>query len=136
MVLKLSKADVSDVNRIAAIHLAAFDSNPLLHAQFPTPQSLSSLQSILEHDMLQTIKAGEESGRVVLVVRDTDAENRIISFAKWDLPGLEEGTAVHPDVSWPQDCRQEFLDEYHERAEEAKKRVVGEKECYRKPSAL
>jgi hypothetical protein len=132
MVLQLSPATAADVDRIAAIHLAAFDSNVLLHAQFPTPSSLAALRSILSNDMLHTIQEGETSRKVVLVVRDSAAGDQIIGFAKWDLPGLAKGTPVHPDVTWPAECRKEFLDEYHTKAEAAKERVMGDGECYRK----
>src|SRR5579859_4343946 len=99
MVLRLSAATAADVDRIASLHLAAFDSNVLLHAQFPTRASLSSLESILSQEMLYSIKK-QDARKAVLVVRDTDADNQIISFAKWDLPGLSEGVH-HPGVTWP-----------------------------------
>jgi hypothetical protein len=134
MALKLSAATAADVDRIASVHLAAFDSNVLLHAQFPTRASLSSLESILSQEMLDNIKK-QDAGKAVLVVRDTDADNQIISFAKWDLPGLSKGVH-HPGVTWPKDCRQEFLNEYHEKAEAAKTRVIGDRPCYRKDQTL
>ena len=130
MVLRLSAATAADVDQIAAVHLAAFDSNALLHAQFPTPSSRSALQQILSQEMSAAIQ-NERSGKVVLVVRDTDAENQIISFAKWDLPGLSKGPH-HLGGSWPEDCQEQYLDEYYDKAEAAKNRVVGDRPCYRK----
>jgi hypothetical protein len=128
MVLHLSGAATADVDQIAAVHLAAFDSNALLHAQFPTPSSRAALQQILSQEMFATIQ-NDHSGKVVLVVRDTDAENQIIGFAKWDLPELSKkpfGSA------WPEDCQEQYLNEYYDKAEAAKNRVIGEQPCYRK----
>jgi hypothetical protein len=130
MVLQIATAIAADVEDIAAIHLAAFDSNVLLHAQFPTASSLKGLRSILIQEMLTALQQPQDSGKSILVVRDTEANNRIISFAKWDLPGPAQ--TIHPGVTWPSDCRQEYLDQYHEKAEAAKSRVIGDKLCYRK----
>jgi hypothetical protein len=131
MALQLSVATEADVECIASIHLAAFDSNPLLHAQFPTPSSLKGLHTSLSQDALSTIWKGESSGKIVLVVRETAADDRIIGFAKWDLPQTSEGI-FHSDITWPEGCRQEYLDEYIEKAESAKNRVIGDNPCYRK----
>lgn len=90
MALQVSFATINDVERIADIHLTAFDSNPLLHVQFPTPTALAALKTILQHDMLRTIQRGEACGRIVLVVRDESIQDKVISFAKWDLPTLTE----------------------------------------------
>lgn len=131
MVLQLSNASPEDVDRISTVHLAAFDFNVLLHAQFPTPESLAFLHSYLSKEMLYTIHNAQAAGKVVMVVRDTEANNQIISFAKWDLPTVEK-KAHHEGVTWHEDVRPEFLDSYHEKAERAKDRVVGDKPCYRK----
>jgi len=129
--LQLTVATEADADCIASIHLAAFDSNPLLHAQFPTPSSLEVLHAALSQDVLNTIRNREGCGTIVLVVRDTEADGQIISFAKWDLPGKPKDI-VHYDITWPEDCRQEYLDEYHEKAGSAKNRIIGNKPCYRK----
>jgi hypothetical protein len=131
MVLRLSVAAETDADCIASIHLAAFDSNPLLHAQFPTPSSLEGLHAALSQDALNTIRNGEGRGTIVLVIRDTEVDGQIISFAKWDLPE-KPNDIVHSDITWPEDCRQEYLDEYHEKAKCAKNRVIGNKPYYRK----
>lgn len=95
MTLHIHKATVDDVGRIAGIHLAAFDANPLLHVQFPTLSSLKALKGVLALDMRHSIEAGEECGKVVLVVKDKDADDLIISFAKLEFPAKKE------DVSDP-----------------------------------
>ncbi|KAG4435026.1 hypothetical protein IFR05_009482 [Cadophora sp. M221] len=138
MVLKLHPASPSDADRIATIHLAAFNSNPLLHAQFPTPASLVSLHTILAQEALRAIQNGQDA-KAILVVRDTELEGgekgneQVIGFAKWDLPKRNEGEKVvlHEGVTWHEDCRTEWLDRYHVLAEEAMGRVLGGGRCYR-----
>jgi hypothetical protein len=129
--LQLTVATEADADCIASIHLAAFDSNPLLHAQFPTPSSLEVLHAALSQDALNAIRNGEGCGTIVMVVRDTEADGQIISFAKWDLPEKPKVIA-HSDFTWPEGCGQEYLDENREKAGSAKNRVVGNKPCYRK----
>jgi hypothetical protein len=131
MMLQLSEATEADVHCIASIHLAAFNSNTLLHAQFPTPSSLEGLHASLSQDALSTIRSGESSGKIVLVVRETEADGQIISFAKWDLPKASKGI-FHSDITWPEGSQREYLNEYFEKAESAKNRVIGDKQCYRK----
>jgi hypothetical protein len=130
MVLHLFAAATADVDQIAAVHLAAFDSNALLHAQFPTLSSRTALQQILSQEMFATIQ-NNHSRKVVLVVRDTDAGNQIISFAKWDLPGFSKDPSSLGST-WPEDCQEQYLNEYYDKAEAAKNRVVGDHPCYRK----
>ncbi|KAH7403429.1 amidase signature domain-containing protein [Cadophora sp. MPI-SDFR-AT-0126] len=131
MVLQLFQACLPDADRIATIHLEAFDSNPLLHAQFPTPASLKSLLPILSGETLRAIQNAQDT-KAILVVKDTELEGdeQIIAFAKWDLP-TETKTELHEGVTWPEDCQQEWLVRYHELAEAAKDRVVGDAKCYR-----
>lgn len=131
MVLQVSAAAAEDVDEIAALHLAAFDTNALLHAQFPTTAALDGLQKYLSQEMLHTIEHAADAEKAVLVVRDTDSGSRIVGFSKWDLPGLRKD-APHSDITWPADCRQEYLDRYYELAEVTKDRVIGDKPCYRK----
>ena len=130
MVLQLSVATEADVDRITDLHLASFDSNILLHAQFPTKASLEGLHALLHQETLDTIQSLQDTEKTVLVVRDTESD-QIISFAKWDLPGLSTGHA-HVGVKWPDGCRREYLEDYYEKAEAAKKRVIGDSPCYRK----
>jgi hypothetical protein len=124
--LILSSATPEDAPRIAAIHLAAFDVNPLLHAQFPTPQDLANLEEFLAEDTLEELA---DATKKVLVVKTE--EGKIISFAKWTLP--EAGDEVlHEDTAWPKGCVRELLDEYYVKAEAVKRRVIGGERCYRK----
>ncbi|KAK3381526.1 hypothetical protein B0H63DRAFT_207635 [Podospora didyma] len=131
-------------SRIAEIHLAAMDSNPLLHAQFPTSSSLAALQTFLEsHTAIQLLVAASGTGGGgVLVAQDPQQHDQgwppmVVGFAKWDSPSssshhredvvkLETGD-LQQQV---EGCRREFLDGYAALAEEAKKRVFGDEGCY------
>lgn len=123
MVLQLCSATETDADEIASLHLLSFDSNILLHAQFPTPASLKGLHTILSQDAVQDL---QDPGKALMVVRDTETK-QIVSFAKWDLPGPATPHAV---VKWPEGCQQQFVDEYYEKADAARKRVIGDTPCY------
>ena len=123
MVLQLCSATEADADEIASLHLLSFNSNILLHAQFPTPASLKGLHTFLSQDAIRDL---QDPGKALMVVRDTETK-RIVSFAKWDLPGL---ASQHVDVKWPEGCQQRFVDEYYEKVEAAKKRVVGDTPYY------
>lgn len=62
-------------SRIAEIHLLAMDSNPLLHAQCPTPESLMAAREFLvdsyEKAVLESCKSGADGGGGILVARKT-----------------------------------------------------------------
>jgi hypothetical protein len=137
MVLQLSRATPEDVDEIADVHLAAFDSNTLLHAQFPTPVSLEALRSYLSQEALTSIGVGSKA---ILVVRDTDVGERgkIVSFAKWDLPVVAQDSlnVVFPDIMGVEGCNKEYLERYSALAEATKKRVLGSGACYRKINLL
>lgn len=118
----------ADAARIAEIHLAAMDANPLLHAQFPTPESLrAAKQSLTEYATSQLASA--VSG--VLVAQD-DENGTIVGFAKWESPFHREDVKLESgDLQEVQGCRREFLNRYVALAEEAMARSFGKKACYR-----
>lgn len=119
MPLKLSWAQEADVDRIAAIHLTAFNVNVLLHAQFPTPTDRANLQAFLAEQILAELK---DPTKAVLVVRDQD---EIISFARWTLP--EVGVEIlHEKTKWPDGSVTALLDEYTEKADAAVEKVMGD----------
>ncbi|KAK0742416.1 hypothetical protein B0T21DRAFT_282711 [Apiosordaria backusii] len=124
----ISRPSEADAGRVAAIHIAAMDRNPLLHAQFPTPESLQGLHRFLEAETLDEIR---DPASGVLVSRDGPA-GAVTGFVKWTSPAhpqdvkLEKGDIVHLEG-----CCRRFLDEYASLAEEAKERSVGDKPCYR-----
>lgn len=136
MVLQLLPASPADADRIVRIRLEAFADNPLLHAQFPTPASLAALETILSRETLHAIQNAQDA-KANLVVKDTELEGdqQLIAFASWDLP-TERKIVLHEGVTWPVDCQQEWLDRYHELAEAAKERVIGDSKCYRESCLL
>jgi len=71
MPLYLSHATQEDAPRIAEIHMAAFASNGMLLAQFPTPEVRVALQSCIENKALADIKDDKIS---VLIVRDVSEQ--------------------------------------------------------------
>lgn len=118
-----------DADRIAAIHVAAMDSNPLLHVQFPTPEALAKLHGSLAALTVSQLHSPTRSG--VLVARDS-ASGKLVSFAKWDFPETPNTQEAEvEDTDWPEGSALQYLDGYTALAEEAKKRVLGEKMCYR-----
>jgi len=121
--LVLEQATEADADAIASLHLLSFDCNVLLHAQFPTPESMKGLHTFLSKDAVRDL---QDPGKALMVMRDTETR-QIVSFAKWDLPGPPR---PHVDTEWSEDCQQQYLDEYYEKADAARKRVVGDELCY------
>lgn len=123
---QISSASQEDATQIAAIHLAAFDVNPLLHAQFPTPQDLANLKEFLAKDTSEELL---DPAKAVLVART--GNGKVVGFAKWTLPDAGDAM-LHKDTAWPKGCVRKLLDEYYLKAEEVKTRVLGQEKCYRK----
>lgn len=124
----ISPASSQDAKRIAAIHLAAMNSNILLHVQFPTPQSLVNLEAFLADYTLSQLR-DPTSG--VLVARDPVSQE-IVSFAKWDFPEISDAVKEETETfKWSEGCCQQYLDDYAALAENAKKRAIGDLPCYR-----
>lgn len=126
----ISRPSEADAGRIAEIHISAMGSNPLLHAQFPTPEGLQALRRFLEAETLNEIRDAVSG---VLVSRD-GPDGPVTGFVKWTSPShpqdakLERGDIVHLEG-----CCRRFLDEYASLAEQAKERSVpDEPPCYRK----
>jgi hypothetical protein len=118
----------ADAARIAEIHLAAMDSNPLLHAQFPSPDSLSALQAFLKAHtaaQLRDVSSG-------ILVAEYPETGLIAGFAKWDSPSHPEPKLESGDLRYLKECRREFLEEYAALAAEAEKRSFGDQPCYRR----
>lgn len=130
MPLRMSPASQSDASRIAAIHMAAFGTNAMLLAQFPTPTVRERLQLCIAAKALADIR---DPKTAVLVVRDDESGNgEVVSFAKWSLPVREGETYVEAPWVWPEGTNLEVLDRWTRVVEGAKERVVGEGACYRK----
>ncbi|KAI9777812.1 MAG: hypothetical protein M1816_004401 [Peltula sp. TS41687] len=92
MPLILSLASPADASRIAEIHMAAFGSNAMLRAQFPTPAVRDALQSSIEWKALADIK---DPKTTVLVVRDSD------QIMNGDLEGGSERRLVEVEQVGP-----------------------------------
>lgn len=130
--IQICSPSPTDAARIADIHLAAMDSNPLLHVQFPTPASLEGLRHYLQ---AYTISELDDPTKGVLVARYSET-NEIISFAKWDLPSTHGSDSNNNnkletgDIRDIEGCRPEFLEGYAVLAAEAKGRCWGDRACY------
>lgn len=85
---ELSRPLETDAPRIAQIHLAAMDTNPLLHAQFPTLEGRQNLERFLAEHTAKQIRRGKEG---ILVAREPET-GAIVGFARWDPPAPEEVT--------------------------------------------
>jgi hypothetical protein len=126
MLLELMVATESDADRIADIHMAAFGTNVLLLAQFPTPAIRDQLRDCIAQKAADDIR---DPNIAVNVVRDQD---QIISFAKWSLPVAASETHVEAPWIWPEGTNLPVLDEWTEKAELAKQRILGDTPSYRK----
>lgn len=129
MTLFLQLATPSDAARIAEIHVAAFSSNGMLLAQFPTPTVRVGLQKCIEKKALDDIN---DSKTTVLVVREEgESSGEIVSFAKWSHPVLEGEDYVEPPWVWPEGTRMDILKRWGSKLEEAQEKVLGGAPCYR-----
>ncbi|KAL2162062.1 hypothetical protein VTH06DRAFT_7847 [Thermothelomyces fergusii] len=122
----VSRPQEADAPRIAQIHVAAMDANPLLHAQFPTSEGLKSLQRYLEAHTTEQLR-DPSSG--ILVARDTET-GVITGFVKWNSPSHPEVKLERGSLRDIEGCRPELLDRYVALVEEAKKRCFGDQPCY------
>jgi len=119
-------ATESDASRIADIHMAAFGSNPLFLAQFPTPTIRHQLRSRIAQKAADDIR---DPHIAVLVVRD---QNRVVSFAKWSLPVEASAIYVEAPWVWPEGTDLAVLKQWTEMVEGAKQRAVGGLPAYRR----
>lgn len=123
----VARPQEADASRMAEIHIAAMDANPLLHAQCPTPESLRSLQRFLEAYYAEQLR-DPSSG--VLIARDPGT-GVISGFAKWNSPSHPEKVKLESgSPTAVEGCQREFLDRYVELAEKAKRRCFGDQPCY------
>lgn len=143
MQLKMCIAEPEDASRIAGIHMAAFASNAMLLAQFPSLVVCQALQHSIELKALADIR---DSNTTVLVVRSNmkglsdslseslSEQGDIIAFAKWAHPtGLNDGYE-EPRWIWPEGTAFDVLAEWTQLTEEARTTALGSQACYRKSS--
>lgn len=128
--LNVFEATESDADAIAAIHMAAFGSNALLLAQFPTSAIRDELQTCIAEKAAADIKDPKVA---VLVVRDQDS---IISFAKWHLPVQSSEEYLETPWRWPKGTNLAVLDTWTHKVESAEESTVGDTPCYRKSLIL
>lgn len=83
MVFALDTATEADAPRIADIHMAAFHTNGMLLAQFPTPAVRKGLWTSLVDKVVKEIRDPQWE---VLVAREAD--DRVVSFANGVFPFL------------------------------------------------
>lgn len=130
MPLSLSIATEAEADpvavRIGDIHMAAFHSNGMLLAQFPTPAVREGLRKSIVRKTIDDIK---DVKTTVVLVRDGD---EIISFAKWVDPVKEGEDYEEPPWHWPEGTRHDILDEWTEKVESASERVLRNTAHYRK----
>lgn len=159
MPLYCCAAKPKDAPRIAAIHMAAFASNPMLLAQFRTAAAREALQPIIAQKTLTEI---EDANTTVLVVKigatpdgedekDSElrndvnapsAEGTIIAFAKWAHPTEseeeeeEEEEEEHHDTpwTWPEGTAVDVLAGWKKCTDKAQREAMGPQACYSKLS--
>ncbi|KAI1655135.1 putative GNAT family acetyltransferase [Daldinia decipiens] len=147
MPLSLSAAEPADAARIAEIHMAAFGSNAMLLAQFPTPAVRDALKKSIELKALADI---DDPKTTVLVVRDSSLElgsnsaistdnertrgrrkEQVVAFAKWAHPVRLDEDYVEPPWIWPAGTNLVILNDWAKKAEAAQSRALGNTPCYR-----
>ncbi|KAH3147362.1 hypothetical protein LV164_004197 [Aspergillus fumigatus] len=126
VVFALDTATEADAPRIADIHMAAFHTNGMLLAQFPTPAVRKGLWMSLVDKVVKEIRDPQWE---VLVAREAD--DRVVSFAKWCLP-LSESTVYEEEPwVWPEGTNMAILNAWVKKVEQAAKEIMGKTPCYR-----
>ena len=120
----------SDASRIADVHMAAFSSNALLLAQFPTPAIRDQLRECIAKKAEDDIR---DPNIAVLVARD---HGKIISFAKWSLPVSTTKMYVESPWHWPGETNFSVLNEWAEKIDQAQQNILGGVSSYRKSADL
>lgn len=126
MALQLTFATEVDASCIADIHMAAFATNEMLLAQFPTPSVRQALWTCIAKKAADDIR---DPHTAVLLIKDKDLNGEIISFAKWNLP-TSSPTNEAPWI-WPEGTRIDILHQWTEKVESAKDLVVKDISHYR-----
>ncbi|KAI2472631.1 putative GNAT family acetyltransferase [Annulohypoxylon bovei var. microspora] len=147
MPLTLANAGREDAVRIAEIHMAAFGSNAMLLAQFPTTAVRDALKRCIQLKALADI---DDPNITVLVVRDSDfadisntielgeneqaskhqAGGRVIAFAKWAHPVPTDEDYIEPSWIWPEGTNLDIIEDWTKKTEEAQAHAVGVAPCY------
>lgn len=124
--MTLTQGALSDAPRIADIHLAAFQHNDMLLAQFPTESVRRGLWSSVVD---KTVAEMLDPQWRVMVVKDENQD--LISFAKWCLPVPESVDYNEQPWEWPDGTNLDVLEKWTARVEAAGDEVLGTTPCYR-----
>lgn len=124
MTLALFSAEEADAGRIADIHMAAFGTNLMLQAQFPTPSVRDKLLASLVEKVINEIR---DPKWAILIVRD---EKEIVSFAKWRRPIFKSEVYVESPWNWPDGTRLDVLEKWTKIVDDASEEVLRGKPCY------
>ncbi|KAI1441914.1 putative GNAT family acetyltransferase [Annulohypoxylon stygium] len=141
MPLILATAQHEDAVRIAEIHMAAFGSNTMLLAQFPTTAVRQAMKQCVRLKALADI---DDPNITVLVVRDSGLAKRagdnqdcsfsttakVIAFAKWAHPLSTNEEYTEAPWIWPEGTNLKVVEEWTKKTEEAHARAVGDSPCY------
>ena len=126
MTLRLCIATEADALCIGDIHMAAFATNGMLHAQFPTPSSREGLRDTVADKATEDIR---DPHTMVLIVKDTQVCNEVITYGKWSLP--TSTSANEAPWIWPEGIRLDLLEEWIGNVESVKDRVFKHQSCCR-----
>ncbi|KAL8305230.1 hypothetical protein RB597_003886 [Gaeumannomyces tritici] len=134
--LELSAPATGDCRRMAEIHVRAMDANPLLHAQFPTVDSIRRLEVFLAGHYQSTIAPGSPGRSRALVARHLPSR-QIVSFAAWDVPAeveagevAEEERLESGDITKLKGCQKQYLENYAALSASAAVEALKGEKCY------
>ncbi|KAK0641189.1 acyl-CoA N-acyltransferase [Cercophora newfieldiana] len=124
----IARPSPADAERIGEIHISAMMANPLLHAQFPTPESIVAMREFLSRYTAAQLESAT-SGVLVAMEQGTGT---IVGFAKWDSPSHREEVKLESgELQDVPGCCREYLDGYVTLSEAAMRRCFGKRDCYR-----
>ncbi|KAF9766622.1 hypothetical protein IL306_000945 [Fusarium sp. DS 682] len=141
MAFQVVVARREDASRIAEIHMAAFASNLMLQAQFPTPPIRQALQQTLELKAEADIDDPYQTVLLVLEAQPEDASraahakptqgHKAIAYAKWSHPVPPGEVYVEPPWHWPEGTDFDMLEVWNNKMEEAQSMALGSNPCYK-----
>jgi hypothetical protein len=149
MLTQISIASPEHAARIAQIHMAAFGSNAMLLAQFPTEKVRKDLERSIEMKaradiedpkttVIIALTAGEEDTKSSTSEQSSEnaSSGTIIGFAKWAHP-IEIGSDYEePAWIWPEGTAHDVLSAWSRAEEEAQKAVIGSEPRYSEYTSL
>ncbi|KLU86597.1 hypothetical protein MAPG_05609 [Magnaporthiopsis poae ATCC 64411] len=136
MELELSTPTANDCGRMAEIHVRAMEANPLLHAQFPTSESVRRLEAFLAEHYASIITPRSPARSRVLVAQHLPSR-QIASFATWDVPAeeltgevAEEEKLESGDITNLEGCQKQYLEKYAALSAGAAVELLNGEKCY------